>query len=350
MAASKPTSAGQYSFLQTMFFILASLLMLGYLLVIGQSILIPFVIALFFWYLINALGREIYNRTSLGRRVATAVALLLVFGGITAFVQVTKGNIQTFIEQAPVYQQNINIFIDKFTDNYTPINLEGLQDLLKKMNFGGLAAGIVGAVGSIATMTVTILIYLVFMFLEQASFRWKLNAFFKSEEKKNHAEETLKEIGRSLERYVGLKSLASLAMGVCGFIVLSLLGVDNAVFWALIFGLLNFIPYIGPFIGTALPLLATLVQFGDLGTPLMVLAALGGIAFIIGNLIEPRLFGNSLNLSPLVILISLATWGSLWGVIGMILCVPMMVSLMIIFYQFDKTRPVAILMSEKEKC
>ncbi|MBK66952.1 MAG: hypothetical protein CMP22_02340 [Rickettsiales bacterium] len=337
------------NFLQNSFFFFASMIMLGYLLVIGKSIIIPFVIATFFWYLINALAHKIVNMTTFSEKTSLFLAFVVITLAVAGFVQVTKDNVQAFIEQAPAYQANINIFIDKFTAKFGTVDLSGARDIVKKVNFGGLAAGIVAAVSSVATMTITILIYLAFLFLEQSSFSWKLKALFPKKENRKNAEDILQKVGRSLESYIGLKTLASIGMGICGYAVLVIMGVDNAVFWALIFGLLNFIPYVGPFIGTALPVFAALVQFGDFSSALVVLGGLVAVAFIIGNIIEPKLFGNSLNLSPLVILLSLAIWGSLWGIIGMILCIPMMVSLMIILYQFDGLRPYALLMSEKEK-
>lgn len=337
------------NFIQNSFFFLASILMLGYLLVIGKSIIIPFVIALFFWYLINALSNKIFSFTTFNKKISMCIAFLLIAASIAGFVQVTKDNVQAFIEQAPAYQDNINVFIDQFTRKFGALDLTGAKDIMKKVNFGQLAAGIVGAVSSLAKMTITILIYLAFLFLEQSTFSWKLKALFPKDESRMNAKEILEKIGRSLQSYIGLKTLASVGMGLCGYVVLFSLNIDNAVFWALIFGLLNFIPYVGPFIGTALPVFAALVQFGDISHAFLALAGLVAVAFIIGNVIEPRIFGNSLNLSPLVILLSLAIWGSLWGIIGMILCIPMMVSIMIILYQFEDLRPYALLMSEKEK-
>ena len=137
-------------------------------------------------------------------------------------------------------------------------------------------------------------------------------------------------------------------MGVAGYAVLVYFGVNNAVFWALIFGVLNFIPYVGPVIGVALPFLAAVVQFGDIQDPVIVAVLLSLIAFIVGNIIEPKIFGNSLNLSPIVFMIALSVWGSLWGIIGMILCIPIMVGIIIALSGFEKTRKYALLMTERE--
>ena len=99
--------------------------------------------------------------------------------------------------------------------------------------------------------------------------------------------------------------------------------------------------------GTLLPALFSLVQFGEFVPFLIILFGVGTVATLVGSLVEPRLMGNTLNISRLVAILSLALWGSLWGITGMLLSVPITVALIIILAQFKSTRPVAILLSEK---
>lgn len=334
------------------FFVFGLLLMGGYVLYIGQAILIPFVIAVFFWYLMRALGHKIKAWTRLPGGISKALSILIVLLLVAGFVQLTKGNIEQFVNEAPNYQANINKFIASTMEQFMPyigdFDRQSVQELVAKVNFGAIAAGIVTALGSVTAMVVTILLYLVFLFLEEKTFEWKLRAFIHDKRQRDHAEKTLRDIGRSFESYIGLKTLASLGMGVAGYAVLVYFGVNNAVFWALIFGVLNFIPYVGPVIGVALPFLAAVVQFGDIQDPVIVAVLLSLIAFIVGNIIEPKIFGNSLNLSPIVFMIALSVWGSLWGIIGMILCIPIMVGIIIALSGFEKTRKYALLMTERE--
>lgn len=123
------------------------------------------------------------------------------------------------------------------------------------------------------------------------------------------------------------------------------IGVDYAEFWALIIFLLNYIPTIGSMLAVLFPSMLAIVQFGTVLHPVLTLCLLGGVQFAIGNLIEPRLMGRSLNLSPLVIMLALTFWGAIWGITGMLLCVPITVILMIIFSEFKQTRPIAIMLS-----
>jgi len=121
---------------------------------------------------------------------------------------------------------------------------------------------------------------------------------------------------------------------------------DFAEFWALLIFFLNYIPNIGAMVATAFPVALALIQFDSWEPFIEITSGIVAIQFIVGNFLEPRLLGKSLNLSTLVILFALALWGSLWGIIGMFLSVPITVMMMIIFAHFDVTRPIAILLSQ----
>ena len=137
----------------------------------------------------------------------------------------------------------------------------------------------------------------------------------------------------------------SLATGVISYAILTAVGVDYAVFWGFVLFLLNFIPTIGSLLGVLFPSLLALVQFPTLGPFAVVVVLLAGTQFVIGNVIEPKLMGGKLNLSPLVVILSLVLWGKLWGVPGMFLCVPLTVIAMLVMGNFERTRPLAILLS-----
>ena len=133
--------------------------------------------------------------------------------------------------------------------------------------------------------------------------------------------------------------------GFLSYFVLLFLGIDVPALWAFIIFLLNFIPSVGSISATAFPVIFSAVQYGDLSKSLYVLVGVLSIQVLIGNVVEPRLLGNRLNLSPIVILLGLTFWGYVWGVVGMLLSVPIMAMMMIIFSQFDNTRNIAIFFS-----
>jgi predicted PurR-regulated permease PerM len=198
--------------------------------------------------------------------------------------------------------------------------------------------GVAGSAGLIA-------IYVLFLLLEQQGFDQKLDRLFANPVNATRTRHVLDQIERRIETYLRIKTFMSLLTGGASYVVLLAFGVDFAGFWALWIFLLNYIPNIGSIIGVLFPTLLTLVQFDDLLVTLSVGAILTSLQFAIGNLLEPRLMGYSLNLSPFVIIVSLALWGSIWGIAGLFLCVPLTMIVAIVCAQLPATRPVAVLLS-----
>jgi AI-2 transport protein TqsA len=135
-------------------------------------------------------------------------------------------------------------------------------------------------------------------------------------------------------------------IGLLTFATLSMLQVDFAPFFGLLHFVLNFVPYVGAVVGITLPTLLALLQFGTIGKVVAVATVLCINQVVVDNMLEPKLAGKTLNLSPIIIVLGLSVWGTIWGIIGMVLSVPIMVIVMIILSQFPRTRPVAVLMSE----
>jgi len=152
-------------------------------------------------------------------------------------------------------------------------------------------------------------------------------------------------INQRIGAYLALKTLLSLLLAVSSYVVMRLFGLEFAALWAVLIFFLNFIPYVGSVLGVVFPVLMTVVQFQDAGTVLTMLLVLTALQFGIGNFLDPYLMGNSLNLSPFAILVSLAVWSELWGVPGAFLAVPITAILTIVFSQFPGTRPIAVLLS-----
>jgi predicted PurR-regulated permease PerM len=122
-------------------------------------------------------------------------------------------------------------------------------------------------------------------------------------------------------------------------------GLEFAAFWAVLIALLNYVPYIGSFLGVLFPGIMAIMQFPDANVVFWVLLGLVLAQFLIGNFLDPYLMGNSLNLSPFAILVSLAIWSELWGIAGAFLAVPITAVMVIIFSGFPSTRPIAVLLS-----
>lgn len=153
-------------------------------------------------------------------------------------------------------------------------------------------------------------------------------------------------IDKSVSNYIALKTMSSLLTGFLSFFALLFIGVDAPFFWAFLIFILNFIPSIGSLVATLFPAIFALLQFGDFTQPILVLAIVGVIQIVVGNFIEPRVMGNTMNISPLVVFLTLMLWGLMWGIPGMLLSVPITVILIIIMSEFEATKPIAILLSK----
>ena len=120
---------------------------------------------------------------------------------------------------------------------------------------------------------------------------------------------------------------------------------EGAVLWGFIAFVLNFIPTIGSIIAVLIPVIFALIQFPFISDVFILFTFLIIIQFVLGNIIQPKMMGNKLNISQFVVILSLVIWGAMWGTIGMFLSVPLMVILLIIFSQFEHTKSLAILIS-----
>jgi predicted PurR-regulated permease PerM len=258
------------------------------------------------------------------------------------------GNIAAVVAAAPQYQERLEEVIAKanafmastFSENLTVIGLLGqikLQTILGR---------VADAFQSIAGNTLQIVVYVAFMLLELRTFDRKLTAMCAVGGQEQTVRATLHQVGDKIQAYVLIKTSMSLLTGVMCYVALTIIGVDFAGFWALLLFVLNFIPYIGSAIAVTLPTLLALLQFGSPLKAVLVLGVLMGVQAVIDNVIEPRLAGKTLNISPVVMMLGLSVWGTIWGITGMILSVPILVMTMIVLAQFPRTRPFAILMSE----
>jgi len=155
----------------------------------------------------------------------------------------------------------------------------------------------------------------------------------------------LERIDREIRIYIRIKTTLAVATSVLAYVVMAWVGVDFAGFWAVMVFFFYYIPTVGSFLAIMAPAVLTLVQFDHLTPFLIVLFVIGTIQIVTANVIEPAIMGRSLNLSPLVVIVSLMVWGTIWGVVGMFLCVPIMVVALIVLAQFETTRPVGVLLS-----
>ncbi|MDG1742827.1 MAG: AI-2E family transporter [Crocinitomicaceae bacterium] len=320
-------------------------------LILAKPVIIPFLIALLIWFLVKKMRNVIDNAGFMKRFIPTWIKTIIAsFFIISLLVLISKMvllNIENISESMTRYSSNIERVADQI-NQLLGINIgEEAIKMLNDFEFESYLNSLFNSISEVIGSTVMITFYTIFLFFEEALFERKINLIFTNPEQKTAFSKTINKIEESLSSYLTLKSLISLLTTTLSYFVLLAIGVDSAPFWAFLIFMFNFIPSVGPIMGTVLPALFSLIQFGEITPFLITLISLGLIATLVGSLVEPSVMGNTLNISPLVTILSLAVWGAIWGITGMLLSVPITVTMIILFSQFSSTKGIAILMSEK---
>ncbi|HQR71101.1 MAG TPA: AI-2E family transporter [Burkholderiaceae bacterium] len=326
---------------------------IGWVLFIGAGIFIPIVFGVLVVYVIDGLTRLLFRVPGVGRllpralgNTVTAIVIMWALAAIASLVAGSAGNITSL---APRYSASL---LGTIQDIAARLGLEVTptwetlrRDLLAQVNTQRLIGSTVLSVTSIATSLVVVLLYVAFLLIEQRSFANKLANLSNDPERVANLRRILGHVNARIGTYLAMKTAVSAVQGLVSWVILALLGVEFAAFWATLIGLLNFVPYIGSVLGVLLPVAFATMQFADLNQVLLVLLALSATQFVIGFFLDPYLMANSLNLSPFVILASLAVWSALWGIAGAFLAVPITACMALVFAEFDATRPIAVLLS-----
>lgn len=324
--------------------------LIGWLLVVGRSLLLPFVIALIVWYMINSLA-HVFEQIPIGRWrlpgfISFTMALLTIFAVATVVLDIVTVNLTQLAQDAPTYQRRLEELFNQVSSHLNlndPVELKDLfpDSVVPRMVTAG--ASVVTALAGSASL---VFIYVLFLVLEQSTFDRKFERLFASPERAQAAFAIRAEINRSIMHYFSIKTAVSVATGALTSLILIAIGLPYAALFGFIAFLLNYIPTIGSLIGVIFPSLLAVVYYDNLAPFFAIVTGLGLIQFTVGNLIEPRLMGSNLNLSGLVIMLSLSFWGAVWGVVGMVLCVPLTVMIVIVCARFEGSRPIAVLLSE----
>ncbi|MCB1620044.1 MAG: AI-2E family transporter [Thiothrix sp.] len=333
--------------------LLLLVIMIGWLLVIGRNLLIPVVMALIIWYLLDSIASYLQSCRVFGYPVSHSLAMVgafLVMGTVIILViNMVAENAVAMAVNAPEYQLKIQARIQELFSWVAPRAEFSMDKLADLFNLQRLLGWVTGLVSSVTSTLMLVVVYLLFIFLERPWFDAKFAALFSEPERHAHALTIRREIMRRIQVYLSVKTLVSVLTGVLSWLLLTLIGVDYAVFWGFIIFLLNYIPTIGSIVAVIFPALLALVQFDTITQFLLVAILLGSLQFMIGNVLEPRLMGANLNISGLAIMLTLSLWGTIWGITGMILSVPITVVLMIVCAQFRSTRGLAIMLSAEGK-
>lgn len=322
-------------------------------LIFGKSLLFPFLFALLIYFLIRAI-RRFFDRNSFVKEkipswLKNFIASLVIFALLGFTGEMLIINSQQLVHSFSRYQSNFDtslVQLNRFLGvDITQKLIEGIQNFEISKVINPVLNSVTGIMGNF----LMVLFYLLFLFIEESNFKKKLHLIFAKQENFNQIRTLLTNIERSITSYIGLKTLLSFISSTVCFIVMLSFGIDSPLLWSFIIFILNFIPVIGAFLVALLPTMFAILQFGEINIPFILFFVLGTIQTLIGNIIEPKLMGDSLNISPLVALLSLAFWGSIWGVLGMLVSVPITVILIILLAHFPRTKSIAILLSHHGK-
>lgn len=330
------------------------ILIIGWVLYIGQAIFVPAVFGAVIVYVIVGLAHALGRLPAVGARLPLRLRYLfsVVVIGLASFLlaYLLMANKDRALALAPQYQQSLLSVIQQvavvFGVETEPTWATVRQELMAQVNLQRLATSLMASLGSILASFVVVFLYATFLLVERSSFEEKLANLSDDPRRVARIREVIEAINRRIGSYLALKTLLSLLLGVVSYGAMAMYGLDFAGLWAVLTAFLNFVPYVGSVLGVALPGLMAVVQFQELGPILTLVLALTAVQFVIGNFLDPYVMGNSLNLSPFAILISLAVWSELWGIPGAFLAVPITAIIAIVFSEFPGTRPVAVLLSK----
>ncbi|MFO7868368.1 MAG: AI-2E family transporter [Bacteroidales bacterium] len=321
------------------------------ILIYGKNLIMPFVLALLLWFMTREIRFLMDKVYIIKHKVPVWIKNLFSFCVIifilTVFFQLVLTSINNLIGSYSQYQDNVDVLIKQANEFLEIDILEFVKGNFTEFNIGSVLKMIFNSFTEIISSTFMILIYALFLFLEEAYFDVKIKKMFANKGNFDKVQLILERIEISVAKYLGMKTIISLCTGLLSFVVFFFIDIESPVFWASLVFILNYIPNIGSLIASIFPALFCLLQFGEFMPGLIVLISIGTIQMIVGNILEPKLMGDSMNISPLVTIISLAFWGSIWGITGMMLSVPVTVTILIIFSQFNETKSFAILLSEK---
>ncbi|MEK7264537.1 MAG: AI-2E family transporter [Pseudomonadota bacterium] len=343
-----------------LFYSLGLATLIGFIAYAGRSIFIPVVIAGFLSFLIFTLKETIRKGPLVGRFMPNWLCYIFAFAFIISifllFIEIIRDNVEALLSAAPLYEERLRQVTQEGLRrlNEAAALPEGVLGGVDQLRSAALSmirpvlSGFGSAVRTITANSVTIFLYTVFMLLERGRIFKKINILSEDGEGRRAVNETIADIASLVRQYITVKTVANLITAAVSYFIMEFVGVDFAGFWALLIFAFNFIPIIGAVSAITLPVILSLVQPEGGGVQMagLALILLVGAEQTMSSAIEPRLLGKSLNLSPLVILFSLAVWGTLWGFAGMLLAVPITVTIMIILTQFQSTRPIAVLLSD----
>lgn len=311
----------------------------------AESIIVPFLLALFLSVISSAPFSWLKRRgvpTSLSMVLVVLSMALLVLG----LAVLMSNSLGSFLRAVPQYQTHLSELtaqlVAALESHGINVSTPVVQEYFNPGKLMQFVANALNALSSVLTNALVIFALVIILLVESLDFRARLRAALP------HPQpylDFIDQFNRTIEHYFALRTLMNLITGVAVTLWLLFVGVDFPVLWGLLVFLLNYIPYFGAYIAAVPPVLLALVQLGW-GPAALSAAGYALISLVMGNLVEPRAFGQGMGLSMVVVFLSLAFWGWVLGPVGMLLSVPLTMVLKIALESKEDTRWMAILIGD----
>jgi len=318
----------------------------GTVLYLLADILTPLALALFLAVMIDGFARVLQARLpGVGARAATPLAIVLsvvIFGGATFFI---ADNASAFAVQLVEYTPRLNGLIARLAGLVGIQAPPSLTQLVHQLNPASYLGQVARGLQGFASTAAFVLVYLGFILASRRGWERKVVNLFPSREERQGAVNAFQRIRNGVEQYLWVQTVTGLMIAVASWIAMVAVGLDNALFWAILIFIASYIPVVGGIVAVAAPPIFALIQFETLWQAIVLAVGLQAVGMFVGNVVQPRMQGRSLNMDPIVLLLALAFWSVIWGLPGAFLSTPLTTVAMVILAQFPGTRWVAVLLS-----
>ena len=316
-------------------FILASIAV-AFILNFSQPIMLPFVLALLLRILIDPIIDFQTVNLRVHRFIAVFVSICLIVLLFSIIVPFIVSSVTTFLESAEDYNQKVVIMIEEIILNLQEfqidINRETIRNAILDLPITNWATIILSNSANFISKFLLVIIITLFLLLGTPP---------------TNTSDEWNDIIRLVKRYIFTKFLTSAFTGLAAGIIYWMLGLELAFIFGTLTFILNFIPVIGSVIAVLLPLPIAFLQYNDPTFVLLIIILPTIIHQIIGNFVEPKIFGESFGLHPITIILSLIFWGMIWGFVGVLLAAPLTAIIRVTFERFDTTKQIARLLEGK---
>ena len=336
--------------LATFFLAVLVVFAVGFVLHQLHSIFKPLMIAVFFSFVFEPTVNFL-TKIKIPKFFAFLITIIFVFVIFYLLGLIIYASVASFSEEFPKYQTKFTNFyqgilgILEIPHDQVQTYIKGIKwtELWKNLSVNSFLSSTVGSFISFLTNLFLVLLFTIYIVLGKEHFINKIQKAF-PEKQSGKIYQVIKNINIGMQRYIVAKTLISLGTGILATVILLIFGVDFAFVWGLFTFLLNFIPNVGSTIATIPPILVSFFQYGSIFPVLWIAILLIATQMTMGNIVEPRVMGKSLNLSPLVVIVSLIFWAFIWGPVGMVLAVPISSTIQIICANIDSLKPISVFM------